>query len=127
MPIKIAYWASTVLFTGFYLFSVLGYVTDYATWAGEYQRLGYPGYLVAIMIPVKLAGVAAVWARRPLGLAQLAYAGFFYHLLLAANAHFQLGETAGFMALGLLALVVTSWATQNRARAGDAAYVPGWR
>lgn len=113
---KIVYYVATLAFTGFYLFSVFGYVTQYDFWASEYVRLGYPAYLIAIMTVVKLLGVLAVWVRRPLWLAQLAYAGFFYHLLLAANAHFQLGETAALLALVLLVCVVVSFLTQNAAR-----------
>lgn len=124
MPARIAYYVSTVLFTGFYLFSVYGYLTQNQFWSEEYLRLGYPAYLVTVMTIVKPLGVVAVWARRPVWLAQLAYAGFFYHLLLAANAHFQLGEMAGFLALVLLALVIVSWATQNAARSEPAPYAP---
>ncbi|MGQ2908792.1 MAG: DoxX family protein [Aliihoeflea sp.] len=127
MPIKIGYWVFTLLFTGFYAYSVFGYVTDYGYWASEYERLGYPAYMVGVMIPVKLAGIVAILARRPIWLAQLAYAGFFYHLLLATNAHFQLGEGATVLPLVLLAFVISSWATQNGAREQHAAYAPTWR
>lgn len=124
MPTRIAYYVCTVLFTGFYLFSVYGYLTQNQFWADEYVRLGYPAYLVTIMTVVKPLGVLAIWVRRPVWLAQLAYAGFFYHTLLAANAHFQLGESAGLIALVLLALVIGSWATQNAARKDAAPYAP---
>jgi uncharacterized protein with PQ loop repeat len=113
---KIVYYLTTLAFTGFYLFSVYGYLTQHDFWAAEYVRLGYPAYLIAIMSVVKPLGVLAVWVRRPLWLAQLAYAGFFYHLLLAANAHFQLGENAALLALGLLVCVIASFLTQNAAR-----------
>lgn len=126
MPVKIFYWVSTLAFTGFYLFSVFGYVTQPDFWQSEYVRLGYPAYLIGIMTVVKPLGVLAVWVRKPVWLAQLAYAGFFYHLLLAANAHFQLGEGAALLAVGLLVLVVVSFSTQNSARSEPAAYVPGW-
>lgn len=126
MPARITYYVATVLFTGFYLFSVYGYLTQPEFWAGEYGRLGYPAYLITIMTIVKPLGVLAIWVRKPVWLAQLAYAGFFYHLLLAANAHFQFGEMAGFLAIVLLALVIVSWLTQNAARTGKAAYAPVW-
>jgi len=121
---RIIYWVATLGFTGFYAFSVFGYLTQAEFWAGEYMRLGYPAYLITIMTVVKPLGILAVWVRRPVWLAQLAYAGFFYHLLLAANAHFQLGESAGFLAVVLLVLMLASWATQNAARAEPAAYAP---
>lgn len=122
---RIIYFVTTLAFTGFYMFSVYGYATQPQFWMGEYQRLGYPGYLVTIMMVVKTLGVLAVWVRWPPALAQLAYAGFFFHLALAANAHFQIGE-ANVLALplGLLACVVLSWATQNSARTPPAAYAP---
>ena len=113
---KILYYVTTLAFTGFYLFSVFGYITQHDFWASEYVRLGYPAYLIPIMSVVKPLGVLAVWVRRPLWLAQLAYAGFFYHLLLAANAHYQLGETAALLALGLVVCVIVSFLTQNAAR-----------
>ena len=113
---KVLYHAATLAFTGFYLFSVYGYVTQPQVWGAEYLRLGYPAYLIPIMTVVKALGIIAVWARRPVWLAQLAYAGFFYHLLLAANAHLQLGEGAVLLALGLLACIVASFLTQNAAR-----------
>jgi hypothetical protein len=114
-----------VAFTGFYLFSVYGYISQGEFWASEYLRLGYPAYLVHIMMVVKTLGVIAVWARWPVALAQLAYAGFFYHTLLAANAHFQAGETGpALLPVILLACVIVSWATQNIARQPAAAYVP---
>jgi len=113
---KYVYYLATLAFTGFYLFSVFGYLTQYDFWASEYVRLGYPAYLVAIMSVVKPLGVLAVWVRKPVWLAQLAYAGFFYHMLLAANAHFQLGESAGLLAVGLLVCLLASFFTQNAAR-----------
>ncbi|MGB3502413.1 MAG: DoxX family protein [Mesorhizobium sp.] len=124
MAMRVIYWVSTLAFTAFYLFSVFGYLTQHDFWAAEYVRLGYPAYLIAIMTVVKPLGVLAVWARRPVWLAQLAYAGFFFHTLLAANAHFQLGEAAGALALVLLVCAIASWATQNFARSPAAAYAP---
>lgn len=126
MPVKVVYYVSTLAFTGFYLFSVYGYLSQPDFWAESYRHLGYPPYLIGIMTVVKPLGVLAVWMRRPVWLAQLAYAGFFYHLILAGNAHFQLGETDGIIALVLLVLAITSWATQNGARSGPAAYAPNW-
>lgn len=126
MPVKIAYWVSTALFCAFYLFSVVTYVGDVAGSAALYESLGYPGYLVQVMIVVKAAGVLAVLVRRPVGLAQLAYAGFFYHLLLAFGAHIGAGDPNFAPALVLLVLVIVSWLSQNGARTPKAAYVPAW-
>ncbi len=119
---KYLYYIATILFTGFYAHSVYGYATEPQVWAGEYEKVGFPAYLVSVMLVVKALGVLAVWVRRPVWLAQLAYAGFFYHTLLAAMADLAIGSPVAAIAGVLFVLVVISWATQNYARSPAAAY-----
>jgi hypothetical protein len=126
MVARIVYWVSTIAFCAVYAMSVFSYVSDTAGSAAGYGAVGYPGYLVSVMIFVKIAGVLAVLVRRPIGLAQLAYAGFFYHLLLAFSAHVASGVPGFEIALVLLVLVTLSWLSQNAARGAGAAYVPNW-
>lgn len=126
MVAKIVYWVSTLLFVALYAFSVYNYISDPVASAAQYEGIGYPAYLVQVMIFVKLAGIAAVLVRRPVGLAQLAYAGFFYHLLLAASAHIAAGIPGVEIAIVALLLVLLSWLSQNAARGPGAAYVPNW-
>lgn len=126
MIAKIVYWASTILFVALYAFSAYTYITNPAGSVEQYAAMGYPGYLVQLMIFAKLAGILAVLVRRPVGLAQLAYAGFFYHLLLAASAHITSGIPGVEIAIVALVLVVLSWLSQNAARGPGAAYVPNW-
>ncbi len=126
MIAKTAYWLSTVIFCAMYAFSVFTYVSDPAGSAAGYEAVGYPSYLVTMMIFVKIAGIAAVLVRWPVWLVQLAYAGFFYHLILAFSAHVVSGVPGFEIAVGLLACVIISWLTQNLARSPDAAYVPVW-
>ncbi|WP_312797825.1 DoxX family protein [Tianweitania sp.] len=121
---KYAYYAATLVFTAFYAHSVYGYATDPAFWAGEYQRVGFPTYLVSVMLVVKALGVIAVWVRKPVWLAQLAYAGFFYHTLLAVMADAALRDPIALLPAVLFVLVLVSWATQNYARRPAAAYAP---
>ena len=122
---KYVYYVATFVFTAFYAHSVYGYATDPAFWAGEYQRVGFPTYLVGVMLVVKALGVIAVWVRRPVWLAQLAYAGFFYHTLLAVMADVAIGSPIAILPAVLFVLVIASWATQNYARSPAAAYAPG--
>ena len=126
MVAKIAYWASTVLFCAAYGFSVFTYVSDPAGSVAGYQGVGYPAYLVQVMTVVKIAGIVVVLVRWPVGLAQLAYAGFLFHLLLALSAHLAAGVPGYELAVILLVLVVISWLSQNAARSPAAAYVPTW-
>lgn len=126
MVSKIVYWVATIGFCAVYAFSVFTYVSDPAGAAAGYAGVGYPAYLVSLMIVVKLAGIVAVLVRRPVGLAQLAYAGFFYHLILAFSAHIASGVPGSEVAVVLMVLVVLSWLSQNAARGTPAAYVPAW-
>lgn len=126
MAVRIAYWGSTLAFLAIYAASVFNYITMPVESAAQYQGIGYPAYLVSVMIYVKIAGILAVLVRRPVWLAQLAYAGFFYHLLLAASAHIAAGIPGVEIAIVLIVLMLVSWGTQNVARTPDAAYVPGW-
>lgn len=123
---KIIYWVSTVAVCAIYVVSVISYIADPAGAAAGYQGVGYPAYLVQMMIFVKTAGVLALLVRRPVALTQLAYAGFFYHLILAFSAHVTSGVPGFEVALVLLVLLIVSWLSQNAARGEQAAYVPTW-
>lgn len=119
---KIAYWISTALVSLLYLASVTMYLTK-----GEMVRqmlgaLGYPGYLVPILITVKLLGVAAILSRASVRLSDLAYAGMFFHLLLALAAHLHAGDGGFGPAIAGLLAVITSFLTQNAARAKKSPY-----
>jgi hypothetical protein len=54
--------------------------------------LGYPAYLVSLLIVVKPLRVLAILSRFNIALSNLAYAGSLYHLLLALSAHLNAGE-----------------------------------
>jgi hypothetical protein len=126
MVAKIVYWLTTIAFCAVYAFSVYTYISDPAGSAAGYAAVGYPGYLVTMMIFVKTAGILAVLVRRPVGLAQLAYAGFFYHLILAFSAHMTSGIPGFEVSVVLFVCVILSWLSQNAARGPGAAYVPNW-
>ncbi|MBJ6986815.1 MULTISPECIES: DoxX family protein [unclassified Devosia] len=123
---KIIYWVSTAMFLAIYLVSTFAYITDTAGAQAGYVAIGYPAYLVPLMMIVKPLGVLAVLVRKPVWLAQLAYAGFFYHLLIAASAHISAGIPGVEIAVALFVLMLLSYFTQNVARAEKAAYVPDW-
>ena len=75
-----------------------------------------------ILITVNLLAVAAILSRMSVALSDLAYAGMFYHLLLALSAHINAGD-GGFppAAAGLCVLIV-SFLTQNAGRAKKSPY-----
>lgn len=51
--------------------------------------------------------------RRSVWLSDLAYAGMFFHLLLATSAHLNAGDTGFILALVALALLFASFLSEN--------------
>jgi len=117
MAATYAYWISTVLVSLLYLTSAITYVTKGAWVRQILSELGYPAYLVPVMIAVKLLGVAAILSRFSVALSDLAYAGIFYHLLLSGLAHLGVRKPSGALPAAVgLALLAASFLTQNAAR-----------
>jgi len=86
--------------------------------------LGYPAYLQPMLIVVKVLGVAAILSRVSVALSDLAYAGMFYHLLLSGLAHIGVRKPKGAVPAAVcLALLGTSFVTQNAAREIPSPYV----
>lgn len=122
MKQKWLYWISTVLLCAMYLMGVVFYATNMEEAQKGYVAMSYPAYLAPIMLGVKLAGVLAILSRFSVALSDLAYAGMFFHLLLAFAAHIGsgIGNPVGAV-IGLL-LLVASFFTQNHARKKKSPY-----
>ncbi len=122
---KYAYWISTTLLFALYLMSATFYITQGDTVRQLLGALGFPAYLVPLLITVKLLGVVAIASRVNVALSDLAYAGMFYHLLLALSAHLNATDYGGAApAVVGLAVLVTSFVTQNVARKTKSPYAP---
>ena len=75
-------------------------------WAQEsFVHLGYPTYIIYPLEVAKLLGVTAIVSNRSPFLKHLAYAGFFYHLLLALSAHVAAGDGPEMMIASASGLV----------------------
>ncbi|BCH31668.1 hypothetical protein MesoLjLc_35980 [Mesorhizobium sp. L-8-10] len=125
MARKYVYWISTALLSALYLTSAAFYITQGDTVRQLLGQLGFPGFLVPLLIAAKLLGVAAILARVSVALSDLAYSGMLFHLLLALSAHLNASDYGGSVPalVGLVALVV-SFVTQNTARAKSSPYAP---
>jgi hypothetical protein len=121
MTRKYAYWVSTALLALIYLAGAAYYFGDLDGARKAYVELGYPGYLVPYVGVVKLLAAVAIVSRFSVALSNLAYAGMFYHLLLAVSAHLHASGSAVPALVGLVALLV-SFSTQNSARAKQSPY-----
>ena len=119
------YWISTALLVLLYLASAITHVTKREWVRQAITGFGYPGYLLPLLIVVKLLAVLAILPRVNVAVSDLAYAGMFYHLLLSALAHIGVRKPAGALpaAVGLV-LLVASFATQNAARDLPSPYAP---
>ena len=89
---RLLFWVFTGLLAALMVGSAARALLDYA-WAREsFEHLGYPTYIIVPLEIAKLLGVAAVVSNVSPFLKNLAYAGFFYHLLLAWSAHVAVGD-----------------------------------
>jgi hypothetical protein len=118
------YWISTALLCLLYLTSAYMYASK-GDWVRQaLGELGYPAYLVPVMIVVKVLGPAAILLRVSVALSDLAYAGLFYHLLLAGLAYIGARKPGGALPAAVgLALLAASFVTQNAARDIPSPYV----
>jgi len=120
--IKIAYWVSTGLLSLLYFAGATLYLTQRGMVSEAYRMLGYPTYLISVLIVVKVLGPIAILSRKSIALSDLAYAGMFYHLLLALSAHLNAGDGGFVPALVGLGLLPISFFTQNQVRKGVSPY-----
>lgn len=117
MAANYAYWISTALLSLLYLTSATMYIVKREWVRQNLIEFGYPSYLVSVLTVVKILGVIAILSRVNVPLSDLAYAGIFYHLLLAALAHVGVRKPSAALpaAVGLV-LLIASFTTQNAAR-----------
>jgi len=122
---KYVYWITTALLCLLYLTSATFYGTQGEKVRQALGTLGYPSYLVPVLLVVKLLAVAAILSRVSTALSDLAYAGMFYHLLLAFSAHLNAGDGAGIIPSVVgLGLLLSSFLTQNATRVTKSPYAP---
>jgi hypothetical protein len=119
---KSVYWVCTALLALMYCGAGVFYLTDIAAVQQMWGHLGFPAYLVPIMAVVKIAAAVVVLWRPIVGLTDFAYAGMFFHLVLAVSAHVNAGD-GGFLPASIgMVLLVLSFFTQNAARAKPSPY-----
>lgn len=121
---KAVYWISTGLLCLFYASGAFFYLTQRAMVEEGYAWLGFPAYLISILAVAKIAAPLAILTRFSVRLSDLAYAGMFYHLLLAISAHLNAGDGGFVPAVMGLVLLIVSFLTQNAGRKAASSNVP---
>ena len=121
---KIAYWICTVALCLLYAAGAAFYLTQRPMVEAAYAGLGYPTYLINVLIVVKILAPIVILTRYSVRLGDLAYAGMFFHLLLAISAHLNAGDGGYPAAVVMLLLLVGSFLTQNAGRKVASPNVP---
>ena len=106
---NIAYWIFTVLLCVLMLFSASMYLFNYDHIQVEFQKLGFPVYLIYPLAIAKIVGVIALLQTKIAVLKEWAYAGFSFVFLFAAISHaaidgLTLNSFLPIIALGILVL-----------------------
>ncbi len=120
--VKYIYWIATGLLCLGYLGGAALYTFNHDMVAAMFPQLGYPVYLTYVLPVVKVLGPLAILSRVSLALSDLAYAGMFYHLLLALSAHLTSGVPGWQPSLVMLIVLLVSFFTQNAVRKGASPY-----
>lgn len=123
MNVKWSYWGATVLLALIYLGGGAMYLANIPMMQGMFGNFGYPGYIVPVLAVAKLAAAVTILWRFSVPLSDLAYAGMFFHLILAAGAHLGAADYVGAPPafIGLILLSV-SFLTPNSARRKPSPY-----
>ena len=94
----------TGLFSALMVFDATMYIFMHDFAADAFTKIGYPTYIIYPLAIAKLLGVIAIWTRKSETLKEWAYAGFFFVMLLASSAHFNVGD--GMFPVPLVAMVM---------------------
>ena len=103
---RLLFWVFTGLLAALMVGSAARALLDYPWARASFEHLGYPTYIIVPLEIAKLLGVAAVLSNVSPFLKNLAYAGFFYHLLLALSAHMAAGDGPEMMVASASGLVL---------------------
>ena len=102
---QIAYWISTAVLCGIFLYSASMYFTKTEMVKGFFESFNYPTYIVTPLAVLKILGIVIILWRPNKWLTEWAYAGFFFNLVLATGAHYNAGHNIwGFSLYALIAI-----------------------
>lgn len=103
---RIAHWIFTGLLSALLLMSAGMYLSQPEVIKGAFLVFGFPTWLVYPLAIAKILGVATILLKFNRTLAEWAYAGIFFNVLLAIGAHLGIGDNAG---AGSALIALTLW------------------
>lgn len=105
---KILYWIATGLLSLMLLGSATMYFVKNADVILEFEKLGFPTWIIYPLAICKIAAIAVILSNKGGVLKQWAYAGLFFNFTLAFLAHFMIGDGEHYGALIALILLLAS-------------------
>ena len=106
---KILYWITTGLLSLMLLGSAGMYFFKNADVVMEFEKLGFPTWVIYPLAICKILAVAVILSNKGGWLKQWAYAGLFFNFTLAFFAHVMVGDGDQFGALIALILLLGSY------------------
>ncbi len=105
---KIIFWIATGLLSALLLMSAGMYVFNNAMVVQEFEKLGFPTYIIYPLAGLKLAAVIILTLTKFQTLKEWVYSAILFNLILAFFAHFMIGDGGqGGAAMGLILLSVS--------------------
>lgn len=105
---KIIYWMATGMFSALLLMGAVMYFLQYEMVSDMFTKLGFPTFIIYPLAIAKILGIAAIITRKSDLLKEWAYAGFFFDLVLATGAHFNIGDGGHLAPLLAIVLLLVS-------------------
>ncbi|MEM8770513.1 MAG: DoxX family protein [Pseudomonadota bacterium] len=112
---KTIYWTATLVMALLMLMAIVGYHAQHETFAGFFERFGYPTYIVYPLAYLKLGALIVILANRWRNLKDIAYGAYFLNTIAATAAHLIAGDNPVHAYAGLVAVPV-SYILSNRVR-----------
>ncbi|WP_196888928.1 DoxX family protein [Aureivirga sp. CE67] len=106
---KIFYWIFTILFSLSILAGAFLYFFQHNYAVQNFERLGFPSYLVYPLGTSKVLGIISILQKKSPILKNWAYAGFTLNLALAFLAHFMANDGESFGPIFVLVLMFLSY------------------
>ncbi len=113
---NILYWIATGLLSLMLLGSATMYFVKHADVVMEFEKLGFPIWVIYPLAICKIAAVAVILSNKGGVLKQWAYAGLFFNITLAFFAHFMVGDGEEIGALIAMALLLSSYFLGKKVR-----------
>ncbi len=107
--VKIMFWIVTGLMSAMLLMGVSMYILKTDEMKLQFLSLGFPAFLIYILMVAKPLALIAIWTNKIKSIAEWAYAGLTFNLLLAVAAHLNVEDGEQYGAIMVLVLLGISY------------------